>query len=297
MDEEGLDSYIKSGKIAAEALNYGKSLIKPGNTILYVCKRVDDKIKELGGELAFPTQISCDDIAAHYCPDIDDKTVFDKQVCCLDVGVHVNGFIGDNALTVDLSGENGELVKASREALNNALKKVRIGVTLGELGKEIYDTILSYGFSPVRNLSGHGLGKFDIHTRPTIPNFDSGDKTELEEGMAIAIEPFATKGEGIIYESGIPNVFQLTRKKPVRNPFTRKALAEIERLNGLPFARHWLQTKIGKAQAAFALRELSQLEMIHEYPPLIDRGHGLVSQAEHTVIVLEKPIITTKNGI
>jgi methionyl aminopeptidase len=197
-------------------------------------------------------------------------------------------------LTVDLSGENSELVKASREALENALKKVGIGATLGEIGKEIHDTIVSYGFSPVRNLSGHGLGKFDIHTSPTIPNFDTGDETELEEGMAIAIEPFATKGEGIIYESGNPGVFQLIAKKPVRNPFTRNAIKEIDKLNGLPFAKHWLQAKLGKAQAAFALREMEQLDIIRGYPPLVDKGHGLVSQAEHSVIILEKPIVITR---
>jgi methionyl aminopeptidase len=294
MDDETIEYYKKAGKIAAEALEFGRQLIKPGARILDVCIKVDDRIKELGGEIAFPTQISCDDTAAHFCPDIEDNSVFEKQLCCLDVGVHVNGFIGDNALTVDLSGENSELVKASREALENALKKVGIGVTLGEIGKEIHDTIVSYGFSPVRNLSGHGLGKFDIHTSPTIPNFDTGDETELEEGMAIAIEPFATKGEGIIYESGNPGVFQLIAKKPVRNPFTRNAIKEIDKLNGLPFAKHWLQAKLGKAQAAFALREMEQLDIIRGYPPLVDKGHGLVSQAEHSVIILEKPIVITR---
>lgn len=294
MEEETLNSYVKAGKIAAEALLYGKGLIVPGAKILDACLEIDKKILELGGELAFPSQISCDDIAAHFCPEIGDESVFDKQVCCLDVGVHVNGFIGDNALTVDLSGENEELVKASREALENALKIIGPGVSLGEIGKEIHDTITSYGFSPIKNLSGHGLGEFDIHTNPTIPNFDTGDKTVLEKDMAIAIEPFATKGEGVIYESGNPTVFQVMNKKPVRNPFTRKALVEIDKLNGLPFAKHWLQDKIGKAQAGFALKEMSQMEIVRGYPPLVDRGHGLVSQAEHTVIVLEKSVITTK---
>ena len=79
MDKDEMESYIKAGKIAAEALQYGSSLIKPGNKILDVCLAVDKKIIESGGELAFPTQISCNDIAAHFCPDIDDKTVFDKQ--------------------------------------------------------------------------------------------------------------------------------------------------------------------------------------------------------------------------
>lgn len=293
MDEETLQYYIKAGKIAAEALKYGESLIKPGNKILDVCVKIDEKIKELGGETAFPSQISCDDIAAHFCPELDDESVFDKQLACLDVGVHVNGFIGDNALTVDLSGENEDLVKASREALDNALKIIKPGVSLGEIGKAIHDTITKMGFSPVRNLSGHGLGEFDIHTAPTIPNFDTGDNTKLEEGMAIAIEPFATKGEGVIYESGTATVFQLENRKPVRNMVTRQVLKEIEDYGGLPFAKHWLQKKFG-TRVNLALRELSQLEIIKDYPPLVDRGHGLVSQAEHTVIVMDKPIVTTK---
>lgn len=286
MDKEIQDKIEKAGKIAAEALQYAASLVKPGVSLLEVVEKTEHKVKSLGGELAFPVQISMDDVAAHFCPEDDDKVMFDKQIVSIDVGVHIDGYIGgDNAVSIDLSGDNSDLIKASREALDNAIKIIKHGVKLGEIGKVIQDTITGYGFAPVRNLSGHGLGQWEVHTKPTIPNYDNGDDTELEENMVIAIEPFASKGAGIIYESSNPTVFQIVGKKPVRNRITRQVLKEIDSYNGLPFCRRWLVRKFGQAKTNYALRELNQLEILREYPPLIDKNHGLVSQAEHTVLV------------
>lgn len=218
------------------------------------------------------------------CPEEDDKTVFSDQIVCLDVGVHVDGFIGDNAVTVDLSGKHEDLVKASREALDNAIAIMKPGITLGEIGKTIQDTIQKYGFAPIRNLSGHGLGNYEQHTRPSIPNFDNNDNTKIEKGMVFAIEPFASTGAGIVQDSGIATVFQLENKKPTRNPITRQVLKEIETYDNLPFTTRWLTKKFGQ-KTKFALREMEQLGMIHSYPPLADQNKGLVSQAEHTVLI------------
>ena len=279
-----IDNYRKAGKIAAEALAFGVSLIKSGVALSEVCDKVDAKIVELGGKPAFPTQVSMNDVAAHFCPD-DDSIKFNDEVVSLDVGAQVEGYIGDNAATVDLSGENEDLVKASREALNNAIKVIKPGVELREIGKAIQDTIASYGFSPVRNLSGHGVDEYEIHTKPNIPNYDNGDDRVLDEGDVVAIEPFASKGAGVIYESGNATIYELIEKKPVRNMITRSVLKEILTYNDLPFCKRWLIDKFGEARVNFALKELKVLEMIKEYPPLIDQGHGLVSQAEHTIIV------------
>ena len=294
MDDETLSKLKKAGKVAAEARDFGISLIKKGSSLLDVTKKVEDKILKLGGEMAFPPQISMNDCAAHFYPDADDKTVFEDQVCSLDVGVHIDGNIGgDTAMSVDLSGENAELVKSSMEALNNALKIIKPGIKISEIGRVIQETITGYGFAPVRNLSGHGLDEYNIHAKPSIPNYDNGDSTELVEDQLIAIEPFASKGAGIVYESGNATVFQLMGKKPVRNIFTRQILKEIEKFNGLPFCKRWLVEKFSLPKVNFALRELKVLELLREYPPLVDKNHGLVSQAEHTLIVRDKPIILT----
>jgi len=293
MDQLELDNYIKAGKIAAQAREYGKRLIKPGVLVLDVVEKVEAKIKELGGDIAFPAQISLNETAAHYCPTEDDKTILNDQVVCLDVGASVDGFIGDTACTVDLSNKNAELVKASEEALKNAIAIIKPGVTLGEIGKVIEETITKYGFQPVKNLSGHGLGQYNVHSEPTIPNYDTADDTKLEENQIIAIEPFATTGMGMIMEKGIANVFQLIQKKPVRSAVTREILKEIESYDGMPFTMRWLIKKFG-LKARFALKELKNLECIKEYPPLVEKSNGLVSQTEHSLIVKDKPIVLTQ---
>lgn len=293
MDQEVIEKYKQAGRIAAQALDYGRSLIKKDASLLGVVEKVEAKISELGAKPAFPSQISLNHFAAHYCPDEDDKIIFSDEVVCLDVGVHVDGYIGDNAVTVDLSGEHGDLVKASREALEAVLKIIKIGTTLSEIGKTIQDTISKYGFSPVRNLSGHGLGRFGQHEKPSIPNFDTGDNTKVEKGMVFAVEPFASTGSGIVQDSGEASVFMFQNKKPVRSPITREILKEIENYENLPFCRRWLTKKFG-AKVNFALRELQQLSIIKAYPPLADSNKGIISQAEHSVLVDDEVVVLTK---
>ncbi len=291
---EAKEKYIQAGRIAAIARDYGASLIKEGASLLEVTEKVEQKIIELGGEFAFPPQISLNEIAAHYCAEPKDTIIFKKgDIAKLDVGVMIDGYIGDTAITVDL-GDNEKLAEASREALNNAIKIIKPGITISEIGSVIHDTIVKYGFAPVRNLSGHGLSQFVFHDKPSIPNFDTGDRTRLEKGMIIAIEPFASSGAGVIYESGAGNIFSQITRKPVRNIITRQILSEIEKYKQMPFTTRWLTKKFPEPKVNFALRELLQLGVIRSYPPLPDQRKGLVSQAEHTVIVEEIPIVTTK---
>ncbi len=296
MDSQTKQNYIKAGKISAEVLEYGKSLIKKGNSLLETTELIEKKIYELGGKPAFPVQVSCNEIAAHFCVEEDDKTIFDEQVVSLDLGVHVDGAIGDNAYTIDLSGKYADMVKAAQKALEEAVKIIQVGVEVRQIGKVINDAISSYGCNPVRNLSGHGLDLYNIHAKPTIPNIDNGDKTKLSKGMAFAVEPFATTGSGVVHESGLPTVFMLEHKKPVRSPITREVLKEIETYEGLPFAKRWLTKKFG-AKANFALRELTQLGMIHQFPPLVEINKGIVTQAEHSLLIDDKGevIVLTKS--
>jgi methionyl aminopeptidase len=299
MDKETFDAYVKAGRIAAQALEHGRKLIKIGASLLEVTEAVEKKIVELGGDFAFPPQISLNDIAAHYCAGFDDKTIFKEgYVVKLDVGVQINGFVGDTALTVVLGNDEKLklLAEASREALNSALSMIKPGVTLSELGKAIHDEITKRGFSPVRNLSGHGLAQFIIHDKPSVPNFDTGSNETLEEDQVIAVEPFASTGSGVVYESSNPTIFSLDDIKPIRSQITREVIKDLEKYNGLPFAHRWLVKKHGLGKTSFALRELKNIGVIREFPPLPDKAHGIISQAEHTVIVREKPVITTLLG-
>ncbi len=293
MEKNEVESYTKAGIIAYAALQKGLKMIKPGASVKKILDETEEYISSQGAETAFPAQIAINNTAAHYCPAEDDVTIKEGDIVKLDVGVHVDGYIADTARTVNL-GDKDDLVKASEDALRQALKKTFPGTTLGEIGRTIQEVITSYGFSPIRNLSGHALARYEVHAKPTIPNFDTGDETQLMEGQVIAIEPFASTGAGIVYESSNPTIFTLVKEKPARSPFTRQALQEIKKYKGLPFTARWLHKKLGVGKTGFALRELKANGSIQEHPPLLDKAKGIVSQAEHSIILMDKPIIYTK---
>ena len=297
LDKSILVEYKQAGTILSQALAHAKTLIKVDANILEVCQAVEKKIHDLGGSIAFPAQPSIDHIAAHWCPDPGSQEVFEEGMLVkFDVGVHINGRIADSAFSVDLSddGRHQALIRASKNARDEALKMMKPGVTLAEIGRVIQDEITAEGFSPVRNLSGHGLGEYDVHVAPSIPNFDTGDKTELEEDMVLAVEPFATPGKGKIFEQDQGNIYGYKQFKPVRSPYAREALKIIEEYNGLPFTLHWLAARMGTGQAKLALRELVQKDVLEVYPPLQEVSSGIVSQSEHSVIVADKPIVYTR---
>lgn len=292
---ENIENWRKAGKIAAQALQHGATLIKKGALLRDVCDAVDKKIVELGAKPAWPTQVGCDAVAAHFTPDPDDTTAFDKQLVCLDVGAHIDGCIGDNALTIDLSGEHGDLVKVTKDALAAAQKAIGVGVKVSDVSAAIQDVIVSAGFAPVRNLSGHTISPYVIHDAPTIPNINTNLKTTLEKGQVIAIEPFATTGAGIVDEGERANLFALWNKKPVRSPYAREVMKFVEEeYQNLPFTTRWLSAKFGLGKTNLALRELQQAGCLHNYPPLIERDKGLVAVHENTFLVDDKVEVLTQ---
>jgi methionyl aminopeptidase len=296
IDEESREYFIKAGQIAGKALNYACKTIKPGMPMRELLDKTEQKIIDLGGEPAFPAQASINDFAAHFCPDIEDKTEFkEEDVIKLDVGAHVEGFVGDNAKTIYF-GKNPEikkLVEASKQALHNSIKLLKIGIPVREIGAEINRTISSYGFNPIKNLSGHGLGVYEQHDSPNIPNYDSGDEAVLEENEMIAIEPFATTGIGFVKDDGASTLFSKVNTRNARNPFAREILKEINRFDDLPFCSYWLQKKLGIPRTRVGLHELKNLEILREFPPLREKSNGLVSQHEHSFLIGKKTIITT----
>ncbi|MBN1175859.1 type II methionyl aminopeptidase [Candidatus Woesearchaeota archaeon] len=295
MDDDFKKNALAAGKLAGEALLYGKTLIKPDVKIVDILDSVESFIQEKGGFPAFPSQISVNTIAAHQCSALDDDSIVkESDVIKLDVGVHINGYIGDNALTVNLNNEYKELVEASKKALKNVSTMFTPGTPVGEIGGVIQDTIIDMGFSPVKNLSGHGLGYFNIHTCPSIPNVRLDNSNVLEENMHVACEPFATNGKGAIAEGGSPTVFTLQVPRPVRSPIAREVLQKIKTYDGLPFASRWLEREFGAGKTRLALMELQKNGSLIAHPPLREIGKGMVSQHEHSFIVGDKPIITTK---
>ncbi len=289
-----MKDWIKAGEIAGEVREFGKKLIKPGVSHKEVTEKIEAKIVELGGEPAFPAQMSLNEVAAHYTALFNKDFEFKEgDLVKLDVGVHVNGAIGDTAVTVDL-GENVKLAKASQNALKAALEIIKPGVSLSEIGKIIHSEISKLGFKPIKNLGGHGLEKYQIHTNPTVPNFDNEDDTKLKKGQIVAIEPFASTGSGLVTEGNPSEIYQVSHLKNLRNPNGRNILRFVtEKYKTLPFAKRQLLTKFNKLQIATGLLALKKEGILHEFGTLPEKvKDSMVSQAEHTVIVGEK--VTTR---
>lgn len=294
MNPEDKEKWVKAGKIASEVREWSKSLIKPGAKLLDIANAIENKIREKGATPGFPVNLSLNEIAAHYTPVKDDIIVLSDQILKIDIGVCYEGAIGDTAYTIDLSGKNQKLVEASQQALANAMKILRVGVTLGEIGKTVEETIMSYGFQPIRNLSGHGIAMYSIHTAPSIPNYDTKEKTALQKGMIIAIEPFASTGEGRIKEGGETVIFEELSHKAVRSPIARQVMQDIEAFGHVPFARRWLDEKYGVNKVSLALAQLKLNGNVHGHAPLVEISKGLVSQAEHTFLIDDEVVCLTK---
>ncbi len=277
-----LENYRRAGVILVEVRKEATGLIKDGGSLLEVAEFVENNIREKGGEPAFPCNISRNEEAAHATPSIDDQTVFGKDdLVKLDIGVHIDGYIADSAVTVDLSGGYDELVKAAEAALDEAIKIIRDGVSTIEIGEVIGTTIKERGYKPVVNLSGHGLSRYDSHAPPTIPNVKYEHGVTLHENNVVAIEPFATDGGGKVVESGNAEIFSLIKPKPVRMREAKKLLDEIKNYQGLPFAKRWLP----RERLELALRTVETAGILRDYPVLREEEKGMVSQAEHTVII------------
>lgn len=286
MNADELALWRKAGKIAHEALMYGASLVKKGANMREVCDRIDKKVVELGAKPAWPSQIGNNNVAAHFTPEPDDDAVFRDEVVCLDVGAQVDGYVGDNACTIDLSGKHAVMLKASEEALLAAEKMLKPGVKTGDIGKVIQETIMKHGVRPVKNLSGHGISRFVIHDDPVIPNVATTDSVVLEEGMVIAIEPFATNGSGMIHEQEQANIFSLLNDKPVRSTYGREVLKFIDEEYGtFPFTTRWLAAKFGLGKVNLALRDLLNADILHPHAPLVEEDGSVVAVFEHTFLI------------
>ena len=283
MDAEVLEKYREAGRVLAAVMKEAAPKIEVGASLLDVAEFVEESIILKGAKPAFPCNISLDRAAAHYTPSPADATVFKENMVKLDIGVHVDGYVADAALTVDLSGHD-DLTEASKAALDVAIELAKPGTNTSEIGAAIEKAISGYGYKPVGNLTGHGLLRYEAHAEPSIPNRAVEKGVILKDGDVIAIEPFATDGQGRISEAPITEIYGFAASRPVRIPQARDLMKYIsQNFETLPFARRWLKGD----RAEFALLQLLRAGAVYRYPVLWEVEGALVSQAEHTVVILE----------
>ena len=288
------EKILKAGKIASQVKKYARTIVKKDVPLLEIAEKIEDKIVELGAKTAFPVNLSINEVAAHYTPGYDDKTLA-HGLLKVDFGVHIDGWIADTALSFDLENneENKKLIKAAEQAVKDASNIIKEGVALNEIGKTIQKTIEAYGFSPIVNLSGHSIDKYELHSGITVPNIDNNQDLSLPSGL-YAVEPFSTTGNGKVYDGPDSEIYELINEKNVRSPIAREILEFIKNeYKTLPFCSRWLVKKFG-TKALLGLGQLKINRNLHQFSQLVETSKKKVAQAEDTILIEEKEkIITT----
>ncbi len=203
-----IDLIRESSKIVAETLQLVKRFAKEGTTTLELDKIAEEYILSNDGIPAFKgyKQVGTIDFPGTICASINEEVVHgipsnrkleNGDIISIDVGVLKNGFYGDAALTVavgDISEEKKRLMEATEKSLYIGIEQAKKGNRIGDISAAIQEYIENQGFSIVRDLCGHGVGK-NLHEDPQIPNFGiAGRGAKIKNGMAIAIEPMINIG-------------------------------------------------------------------------------------------------------
>ncbi len=285
MDEEVRRSYLAAGEIVRQALKLAVDRIHVGMPIEELCNLVEGYILDRA-ELAFPCNISVNEVAAHDSADLKDERVIPKlSLVKVDVGAHVNGYIADAAVSVSFSKTHTRLLKAAKSALDRAVEVMKPGVSLGAVGGVIEKTIRSFGYRPIVNLSGHLLSRYVLHAGKSVPNIRAFMAGKVLHGEVYAVEPFATNGMGRVLEGRNIRIFSLKatpRRKPKERFEKLARLIWLER-RGLPFSARWYVKRFSDVDSL--VWSMYKRGMARGYPVLIEVEKGLVAQFEYTVII------------
>lgn len=189
--------------LVADVLSELQALVAPGVTGRDLDALAETRVRQAGAVPAFKGYhgypatlcVSINDAVVHGIPSA--RQLAEGDVVSLDMGVVLDGYYGDSALTVGvgaISAPAAALLQVTREALDRAIGRVRVGARVSDLGHAVQDHVEAHGFSVVREFVGHGIGTH-LHEEPQIPNYGPpGRGPRLKEGMVLAIEPMINAG-------------------------------------------------------------------------------------------------------
>ncbi|HWQ17974.1 MAG TPA: type II methionyl aminopeptidase [Sulfolobales archaeon] len=286
--EQEFEKYREAGKIAKRVKEEAQKLVSSGRPVVETAVKIEEIIRSLGGEPAFPVNISIGSVAAHYTPTYSDKSLFpERGLVKIDFGVHIDGYIVDTAFTVDLGGDYKIIMDAAREALEKALSRVLPGVSFRDVGRVVEETAKRYSLKPVRNLSGHRIDRYKIHAGESIPNYSEAlIPWRFREGGVYAIEPFITSGAGLVSEGRLVTIYSVKKTKVKSSGEEARVLREaIARFKGLPFCSRWLADLGGDIDTV--LENLRSKGALHPYPVLVEVSGAQVAQFEETIAIYE----------
>jgi methionyl aminopeptidase len=290
-DEETLEKFRLSGKILRETREEIRNFVREDMPIIDICEKAEGLIREKGGKPAFPCNVSINEIAAHYTsPPKDEKRIPRKAIVKVDIGVHVDGYLTDTAVTICFNPEYKSMVEAAEQALKTAISNIHPEIATSKLGAIIEKTIKSRGFKPISNLTGHQVGRYLVHAGTSIPNVSQMSFSKIKLGGVYAIEPFTTVPDAVgrVENGDKITIFRFLKSKSLKNPYAKQLSKYIEEnFRTLPFAERWLQGVVPNEHYREAFQELLSSRTLMGYPIFVEVSRKPVAQAEHTVLIVE----------
>jgi len=291
MSLDPLDCYLKAGRIASQIRREMRQVRLEGESVLAICTRVEERIRQLGGAPAFPCNVGINEVAAHYTARLEDATTVPAgSIVKVDFGVAVDGYIADTAYSYTANPQLLTMVAASKEALAQAIRAFKPGSRLGEVGAAIHRAVQGFGFQPIQNLSGHKMERYTLHAGKSVPNVAADTGGRLEPGEVYAIEPFVTTldGAGRVVEGADAYIYRFVKEKGARSSGEKDLVREIrERFRTLPFTVRWLADRAVEKNFHAVFERLLSAGNVEAYPVLREGWGRPVAQSEHTVVVTE----------
>lgn len=201
----------KAAECHRQVRKYAQHIIKPGLKLIDICNQIENMNRYLINAqltdcgIGFPTGCSINHCAAHFTPNPGDtKVLNENDVCKIDFGTQVDGYIIDCAFTVAFNPEYDELLMACQDACYTGLKEAGIDVRLGDIGAacqevmESYEVVIkgkTFPIKSIKNLCGHSIEPYKIHAGKSVPNVKQNTNVKMEEGEIFAIECFGSTGK------------------------------------------------------------------------------------------------------
>ena len=199
-----IDRLRAANRLVAQVLGELAGAVRAGVTTAELDAMAEELVRAAGAEPAFkgyrgfPATLcaSINQEVVHGIPSAS-RTLRPGDIVSLDMGVKLDGFYGDSAITVpvgEVPERTQELLRVTRESLERAIAQVKVGGRLSDIGHAVQEWVEAHGFSVVREFVGHGIGE-RLHEEPQIPNYGQpGRGPKLAEGMILAIEPMVAMG-------------------------------------------------------------------------------------------------------
>jgi len=307
---EVVQKYKAAAEVAHRAMEEVMKLCKAGARIVDLCKAGDTFItneckkafpkNKIERGIAFPTCVSVNNIAGHFSPLKDDKTVLAKNdVVKIDLGAHIDGFIALAARTLvcepegDVTGRAADVITAAQVAMNAAIHMLQIGKSNEEVSEVIKRVAEAYHVSPLEGVLSHQMNRFIIDGDKVIMNKPMVDqrveKCTFDVNDVWCIDVVMSTGEGVarerdvrttVYKRSLETTYMLKLKA------SRYLLQQINRK--APVFPFTLRSIDDERQARMGVSEMASHGMVEPYPVLFEKDREFIAQFKTTVFVLPK---------